>query len=536
MKMFNLQKTACLTLMISLSACLAQRPSGAGNGSGSASPDANQAASPTANEPASSSAELPVNSAGPVKSRYDKGPRLMNRADTGYRGIWYHIGSGHGEYVYKYSGGMGTYPANHYPFSVYVPEVNKTFFCYGGTDESGKTLYHEVSWFDHATGTVPRPTIVLDKETGDAHDNPVLQVDKDGYIWLFSTSHGTGRPSFIHRSVSPYDISEFRQVPAVKIEDGREVPMDNFSYLQVYYTKEKGFMAFFTHYEQQQLAYGPKNCRVIGYMTSPDGIHWSEWKDLANIEEGHYQTSGQRGKRFGTSFNYHPNKEKGAGLDYRTNLYYLYTDNSGKTWKNARGDRMELPLREIPNGALVHDYASEHLNVYINDLNFDQKGRPVILYVTSKGYEPGPENGPYQWHTARWTGKNWEILPVTVSDHNYDMGSLYIEDDGTWRIIGPTTTGPQAYNTGGEMAMWTSRDQGRNWTLVKQMTSGSEYNHSYARRPVNAHAGFYAFWADGHGRQPSSSRLYFSDRDGNVYRLPPVMTDSLASPELIPAR
>ena len=48
---------------------------------------------------------------------------------------------------------------------------------------------------DHA-----QPTILLDKQTSDAHDNPVLAVDDAGYIWIFSTSHGRSRPSFVHRS------------------------------------------------------------------------------------------------------------------------------------------------------------------------------------------------------------------------------------------------------------------------------------------------------------------------------------------------
>ncbi|HYH57213.1 MAG TPA: hypothetical protein VD772_11405, partial [Anseongella sp.] len=52
--------------------------------------------------------------------------RLINEQDTGYRGIWYHIGGAgqrgpvRNKYKYKYSGGLGTYPANHYPFSVYA--------------------------------------------------------------------------------------------------------------------------------------------------------------------------------------------------------------------------------------------------------------------------------------------------------------------------------------------------------------------------------------------------------------------------------
>ena len=52
----------------------------------------------------------------------------MNAKDDGYRGIWYFNQLTHNEYVYKYSGGLGTYCAKHKPFAVYAPEVQKTFF------------------------------------------------------------------------------------------------------------------------------------------------------------------------------------------------------------------------------------------------------------------------------------------------------------------------------------------------------------------------------------------------------------------------
>ena len=35
--------------------------------------------------------------------------------DTGYRGIWYYNQKTNDEYVYKYSGGLGTYCAKHIP-------------------------------------------------------------------------------------------------------------------------------------------------------------------------------------------------------------------------------------------------------------------------------------------------------------------------------------------------------------------------------------------------------------------------------------
>ena len=94
--------------------------------------------------------------------------------------------------------------------------------------------------------------------------------------------------------------------------------------------------------------------------------------------------------------------------------------------------------------------------------------------------------------------------------------------------------GPQAYNPGGEMVMWTSTDEGETWSKVADLTHDSPYNHTYARRPVNAHPDFYAFWADGHGRRPSASRLYFCDQSGrHVWRLPEKMPEDFAPPEAV---
>lgn len=457
----------------------------------------------------------------------------LNQKDEGYRGIWYSNQPSNDEYVYKYSGGLSTYPANHYPFSVYAKAVDKTFFCYGGTDKAGKTLLHMVSYFDHRTGMVPKPTIVLDKKTDNAHDNPVMNIDKEGFIWLFSTAHGTNSPAYVHKSLKPYDISAFVQIHATKTVNGEIVAMDNFSYLQSWYQPENGFINLFTHYDRKVIPGQPgKPRRTISYMTSTDGIKYGEWTDLATIEEGHYQTSGQYQHKLATSFNFHPVKLNENGLNYRSNLYYIQSEDFGKTWTSAQGKRLELPLSTIDNPALVKDYYSAGLNVYINDLAFDKKGRPIILYLTGKGYEAGPKNGHRTWHTARFTGTEWEILPVTTSDNNYDMGSLYIDDKGVWRIIGPTAQGPQAYNTGGEMVLWTSNDQGKSWK-AKTLTQNSLYNHSYARRPVNVKDGFYAFWADGHGRKKSVSHLYFADKKGNVYSLPEEMKADFAKPQRV---
>lgn len=449
----------------------------------------------------------------------------LNEKDDGYRSIWYMNQPSNDEYVYKYSGGLGTYCAKHRPFAIYCEEVDKTFFCYGGTTkESNRHLLHMVSYYDHRTKTVPRPTILLDKQTSDAHDNPVISIDSEGTIWIFSTSHGTSRPSYIHRSVRPYEIDEFELVPATRLAAGQREPIDNFSYMQIWHSQDRGFQAFFTRYN-----YPAK--RTICFMDSEDGVAWSEWQRLATIDEGHYQISGAGRSKAGTTFNYHP---LGRGLNWRTNLYYVETSDSGETWQTVEGTDLELPLSTIRNDALVRDYEGDGLNVYLKDLRYDDLDRPVLLYVTSKGYEAGPDNDPRTWTLARWTGRDWKFSTVTTSDNNYDFGELWMVAPDDWRIIAPTETGPQPYNPGGEIAMWTSTDQGATWTKTRQMTADSVRNHTYVRRVLNAHPDFVAFWADGHGRKPSEARLYFSDLEGNVFQLPAEMSEQRAKPMRVP--
>ncbi|WP_339709292.1 BNR-4 repeat-containing protein [uncultured Kriegella sp.] len=450
-------------------------------------------------------------------AQYGEG-ELLNIKANGFRGIWYMNQPSNDEYVYKYSGGMATYTAKHRPFGIYSEKVNKTFFCFGGTDKTNSTLFHNVSYFDHTTGKVANPTSILDKHTADAHDNPVISLDDAGYIYIFSTSHGTGRPSYVSKSVNPYDITEFRILDATEIANGKKVPFDNFSYFQVWYVKGKGFMAMFTKYD------GWSN-RIIGFNTSKDGENWNEWKVIAHIDMGHYQVSGVHEGKIAVAFNYHP---EGKGLNYRTNLYYLETNDFGKTWTSVDGQKVELPLTTVENPALVKDFKSEGLNCYMKDLKFDKLGNPVILVVSSKGYESGPKNNPRTWEVFSYN-KKWNNSKVITSDNNYDTGSIYIEKDN-WRIIAPTDQGPQHFNPGGEIAMWTSDDMGISWRKIKQITTGSEQNNNYVRSIVNGQDDFYGIWADGHGRKPSESTIYFCDKGGNAYLLPKETTEEMVLP------
>ena len=98
--------------------------------------------------------------------------------------------------------------------------------------------------YDHATGTVPRPTILLDKHTTDAHDNPVISLDAAGHVWIFSSAHGTARPAYVSVSKRPYDIDDFERVLST-----------NYSYPQPHYSPGEGFLLLHTRYGEGRRLY-----------------------------------------------------------------------------------------------------------------------------------------------------------------------------------------------------------------------------------------------------------------------------------------
>ena len=114
----------------------------------------------------------------------------MRRID-GYKGIWFDLGQ-RSEFGSKYSGGLGTYTAKHQPIAVYAPTVEKTFFVYGGTTAgSERHLLAMASYYDHRSRTVPKPVVVHDKQgVDDPHDNPSLQIDESGCLWVYVSGRG----------------------------------------------------------------------------------------------------------------------------------------------------------------------------------------------------------------------------------------------------------------------------------------------------------------------------------------------------------
>ena len=261
-------------------------------------------------------------------------PAPANPTAAGYDGIWFRLGQV-SEYGDKYSGGLGTYTAKHIPLAIYSAAASKTFFVYGGTVPGRRHLLIMAGCYDHATGMVPRPTVVHDKQgVNDPHDNASLALDEAGHVWVFVSGRSRTRPGFKYRSRAPLSIEAFERVSE-----------EEMTYPQPWWLPGRGFLHLFTKYTAG---------RELYWETSPDGISWSDDQKLAGMG-GHYQISAQRESRVITAFNMHP----AGNVDCRTNLYFLETTDMGRTWTTADGTVVLPPLTDPQTPALVRDFQAD---------------------------------------------------------------------------------------------------------------------------------------------------------------------------------
>jgi hypothetical protein len=442
----------------------------------------------------------------------------------GFHGIWYAVGPSDDQYAYKYSGGLGTYTHQTAPLAVYSPKVDRTYFVYGGTNGLDNELKNCIAYYDHKSGMLARPRQVRNVGGNDNHQNITLTIDNDGYLYVFANSHGDAGTGNLYKSSQPFSIAEFDEIalPAEVFQNTASKPKVVLSYSNPFYVPGSGLLVVYNQYHDG---------RAVHVATSRDAHSWID-RAVLDTNEGHYTVARQNGHTIGVMADFHRN----GSLDHRTNLYYLQTKDFGTTWTSAAGARLSTPLTTRNNPALVHDYFAENKLVYMKDIDFDTAGNPILLFLTvsdadEQGHLSGPHPGGRVLHTARWTGREWQIRDMITTDHNYDHGELWVESDGTWRVTGVFLDGPQHYGTGGEVGVWTSRDQGGSWQLFQQLTRNSQFNHTYVRYPVNARDDFFAFWADGNAFAPSASRLYFATKQGDVYRMPVRFAGDFAAPE-----
>jgi hypothetical protein len=188
-------------------------------------------------------------------------PNLLSYPQAGgFRGIWFSLNAPL-EYGWRYSGGLGTYTANHVPMAHYVPAVNRTYLTWGGTTAANeRRLLILVSYFDHNTGLVARPVVVMNKwadqgGVNDPHDNASMSIDEEGYIWIFVSGRGSTRLGRVYRSKVPYGIQDWERLQEWE-----------FTYPQPWWFEGKGFLFTYTRYSG-----GNPTARELFWRTSRNG-------------------------------------------------------------------------------------------------------------------------------------------------------------------------------------------------------------------------------------------------------------------------
>lgn len=410
------------------------------------------------------------------------------------------------------------------PFAEYSAHANKTFFCFNALDETtGETLL-EIAAFDHAARQVSKPTILERLENNVSPAVSTLTIGQLGYIWIFSPAP-QGQTMRVYCSRRPYNTDAFDRISMAGHGGFPQTAANHYVGIQAF-SLPKGFVVLYYVRSDTQ--------RTLCCLSSQDGHNWSaQEQPVAVITPDSCQTtavwkSGNEGK-VGTVFICPGNNLSDTNSD---RIYYLETRNQGQTWLDVLGNDVSIPLKSVDSQGFVGAGT-----VKILDLAFQSDGKPVILYV-KKQTVPQPEgsassNPPflYSWKIAIWNGVSWTMNSITQSDSLQEFGSLYIDSDGVWRMIGGDGISESGDVVGGLINLWTSSDCGVTWKRCKRLSTRTGVNSYTTRKPVNAEDDFYALWTDSQDVPQKSSNLYMSNSSGEVFQLPRRMDEDWVNVE-----
>lgn len=381
--------------------------------------------------------------------------------NASYCGVWYASPvSG------VYGGPAATYSNWNRPMGVYAPTQNKTFFVYANANNAPV-----IGYYDHVAETFSEPVVIGANIDMDAHRNPSVLIDEDGYIYVFWGSHGN--PTHVSKSTSPYNISSW----VTKVDLSTLT-----SYPQPWQLEEDKLFVSFRE--------GTGKWR---YATSDNGADsWSASTDIIDFSaagaSGIYLVSvaetGSYPRRVHLAWSYYV-----GTWDQRWDVYYAYSDDGGTSWKKRDGTTYALPI----TGATADKvYESGDEGVWLNDIQLDSSGNPHLVFISAN-------RTTFQgmWKTARYSAGNWIITDLTASDHMYDLGSMVFINDNDIRIYIPSTPS-QTGEDGGEIEEWTSTDGGQGWANTKHITSDSTYSHQSVKTVWNhQQSDFRVFWSYG---------------------------------------
>ncbi|KAF7781823.1 hypothetical protein PRUB_b1162 [Pseudoalteromonas rubra] len=399
-----------------------------------------------------------------------------------------------GQNVPKYSGPAATGSAKAAPMA--VQRGDWTYYIINGAhsdcalnapapNKGYERLVYAVGAYNHKSGMIKEPVIVHVKDTSDFHDTAVINVDSQGYVYVFISGRNSTRGGLVYRSSNTHDnffanLGSFKLVDAVN-EVGNELDSSHncpssgdkcynlgFTYPQAWWVDNK-FVLLNTRYIQtsdDMKAAFRQTARRQLYMTEykvqPGGLEAPITKKLVALDDkrsfGHYAVSTERNGVLAMAFNVHvPDRCtrsdikqadcEAKGLngrlenrhypnDNRTNLYFIYSRDGGKTWLNSqhktlidtsRGQYINT-LSKL-NEALLYqpDTSVDIVNgynpysttikkrIYVKDLDFNTNG--YRGYLTSLKVLITESDGIHGF-VPKTSAESRRMIRALVIDHN----------------------------------------------------------------------------------------------------------------------
>jgi len=390
-----------------------------------------------------------------------------------------------------YSGAMATYCAWHRPMAVYAPTVDRTFLVFGNPVNSPA-----ISFYDHARDTFAAPVILGTNPNMDAHRNPTLLIDGDGFLYVFFGAHGD--QTRVVKSTKPYDISQWCKAAPLSANNTYPQPwLLTPGELFVSYRAPPGW-CFRTSVDRAR-SWSPRT-ELINFPGSsiyavsvaasgayPRKIHIA-WERMGGGTPEEIRTKALWARRY--------------------NVYYACSDDGGATWRRSDGSAYMLPISE-DTAERIHD--SGERGVWLKDIQLDGAGKPHILFLDAdlRTYDT-------VWKHACPLGAKWQISDITTTDHMYDAGGLVVLADDDLRLYGPTSTS-QPHEDGGEIDEWRSRDGGATWERARRITLDSKYSHNHVKVVWNhQNPDFRVLWCYGDSTYPPATQDVYLLRYGEA--------------------
>lgn len=381
----------------------------------------------------------------------------------------------------KYSGAAATAFSVNRPQAIYDHISNKTFFVYSVGNKDGRVppMHYYVGCFDHNKGNLclGKPEHITKRFVIDGHDNAAILIDSQGYLWVYISARSTrcdteNRCAEVYKSLNVRDNSSFaKEVMGTKVNR-------NAAYIQPWNTS-KGPVVLFTYYNNDHREIWIRKAKGTEHKLVSGGhyyVSYSDGKDLILVAY--------------SSFSNHKDP------DTRKDIYFIYSDNSGDTWKTYscwKKTTHNCQEFSIPAyGRIVsHDESAkvwdtgDHLT-YVQDIKLSNHltdPKPYILYIKSSTHYT---NDPAANRTLRlgMIQKSEDNFLWSVSDqnkykvtHNYSSG--YVESNGN--VIFPFSSYGSLENSnfnGGDLFRFNYKQPHWDYSDVTHFVSdGLYHNH-----------------------------------------------------------